>query len=207
MIVILNSACFYLLLSSYFTWFRGATSEYMSYVNSSISAITIIVTEKTFGPVIACKLLSGFLLYDTGHILSNLDLYKKKRKLHITFLCHHIFTFALCSSTYPIDYPTTASNLLMVERTIPIGNLLWFSKFYNFDPLYRVLIKIIFFVAYTYYRIYHLSYIIYQHYHNTKEMFSVYFGILILLINYTWYFKAIQKIGLSFSKKKIPVKY
>lgn len=201
MIVILNSACFYLLLSSYFTWFRGATSEYMSYVNSSISAITVIVTEKTFGPVIACDFLSGFLLYDMGHILSNLDLYKKN-KMYITYLCHHIFTLAICSSSFPMQYQISTSNILMIERTIPIGNLLWFSKFYNFETLYRSIIKGVYFIAYTYYRVYYLIYTVYYHYKITDEMYSFYFGMLILLINIGWYVQVVKKILLKCSSKK-----
>ena len=193
MILLLNCAFFYSLVSSYFTWFRGVTPEYISYVNSSISSLVVIVAEKMQGPLVACDFLSGFLLYDTVRMLCNKD-NSIDNKMYILFLSHHVITFALCNSIYPSMYPDATSSILMVEMTIPVSNLLWFLKFYNIEPLYRTLIKALYFLLYTYYRVYNLTYILINHYYEYSDTPAFYFLLGIIIINVLWYVKIINKL-------------
>ena len=47
------------------------------------------------------------------------------------FLIHHLLSLALTISPYPQMYPDITSKLLVVERTIPIANAIWFLKYYK----------------------------------------------------------------------------
>ena len=191
MIMIINTVCFYAFISNYYTWFKNIDTQYMAYCNSTISSILVLTSEKLGGVILACHFLGGFLIYDIGHILMNLELYKKNYA-YANYIVHHIITLAICLSHLPNVYPSMASDLLKLEMTVPVGNLIWFSGRHNIEKIYVTGLKLLYFTLFTYYRILKLL----QLTINNITIDS-YCGILFLLLlstlNVSWYFKLVKK--------------
>ena len=158
MIVTVNTTLFYMCLSRYLSWFKQKDPKYSAYINSTINACALIFTEQ-IDMATRMSVFSGYLINDTISLLCKKNPFHSKNQ---QFLIHHLFSLALTMSPYPIIYPEITSNLLVVERTIPIANALWFLKHYNPLPTQTVNqitkgLKVLFFTAFTYYRVIHLS--------------------------------------------------
>lgn len=191
MIVVLNTACFYTFISNYFTWFKNTDSQYMAYCNSTFSSLMIVFSERFFGYSLACELFSGFLIYDIGHILFNMELYRKNNA-YINYIIHHIACLSICLSELPTLYPTIASNLLMLEITVPVGNLIWFTKHHHINKLYCSMLKLLYFMLFSYYRVYKLLYLTIITIYDVKISGTI-FLLFLSSINMYWYVMLIKK--------------
>ena len=187
MILTINTALFYECISRYLSWFKNTTPEYAAYVNSTINAGSLIFTE-SLDIATRMSLFSGYLINDTLYLLCKTPAQPKNQQ----FLIHHLFSLALTISPYPQMYPDITSKLLVVERTIPIANALWFLKYYNHNPTKNVkivtnILKATFFVAFTYYRVIHLSLMSYDCYKNALPIQAQLGVYTIWAINMAWY--------------------
>jgi len=191
MILVINTVCFYAFISNYYTWFKNIDSQYMAYCNSTISSILVLTTEKFGGTIIACQFLGGFLIYDMGHILLNLELYKKNYT-YANYIVHHIITLSLCLSQLPNIYPSIASDLLNLETTVPIGNLIWFSSRHHIEKDYSTGLKLLYFALFSYYRIYKLINLSINNI-NIDSYYGILFLLLLTALNISWYVKLIKK--------------
>ena len=191
MIVVLNTACFYTFISTYFTWFKNKDSQHMAYCNSTISSLLVVCSERFVGYSIACELFSGFLIYDIGHILFNIDLYRKNNA-YINYIIHHIACSLICLSELSALYPNIASNLLMLEITVPVGNFIWFTKYHHIDKLYCGMLKFIYFILFSYYRVYKLLYLTIISFYDVKFS-GIFFLLFLSTINMYWYIMLIKK--------------
>jgi hypothetical protein len=194
MILTVNTALFYECLSRYLSWFKNTTPEYAAYVNSTINAGSLIFTE-SLDIATRMSLFSGYLINDTLYLLCKTPAQPKNRQ----FLIHHIFSLALTMSPYPQMYPDITTKLLVVERTIPIANAIWFLKYYNQKPtkkmqMLRKILKGVFFVAFTYYRVIHLSLMSYDCYKNSLPMQAQLGVYTIWAVNMVWYRKLVNMI-------------
>ena len=68
MLLLLNTFCFYSLTACYFSWFRNVDTRYISYCNSTFNSVVVLLAERIVNPSIATELLTGYLLYDIGHM-------------------------------------------------------------------------------------------------------------------------------------------
>jgi len=193
MIVTVNTTLFYVCLSHYLSWFKNKDPEYAAYINSTINATLLIFTDQIdIGT--RMSLFSGYLISDTIYLLCKKNPFHPKNQ---QFLVHHLFSLAGTTSTYPIIYPEITGNLLLVERTIPIANALWFLKHYNLKPTQNVkqitkALKVLFFTAFTYYRVIYLSFMSYTCYKMSIAM-PVQLGVYsICAINMMWYKKLLK---------------
>ena len=191
MILALNTLFFYSLNSSYFTWFRNKDIKYMSYCNSTISSLLVLLSDKMINSYIAIEFLRGYMMYDVIHILANKDMYKKNNG-HVKWLAHHIITLAVTGTSLPSKYPNIASNLLNMEVTIPVINASWFIKYYNQPKEYIKICNFLFILLYSYFRVYKLLYITIWPGYNTSVV-STLFLISLLYINLLWYVDIINK--------------
>ena len=155
MILAINAFFFYSINSSYYTWFRNKDIKYMSYCNSTISSLLVLFSEKMISSYIAIEFLRGYMMYDIIHILTHKDLYKNNNG-HLKWLSHHAITLLVTSTTLPLIYPYTTSNLLNMEITIPVMNASWFIKYYKQPEKYENICKYLFILLYSYFRIYKL---------------------------------------------------
>jgi len=144
------------------------------------------------------NLFSGYLINDVIYILSQKNAFHPK---NLQFLIHHLFSLALTISPYPLMYPDITTKLLSVERTIPIANALWFLNYYNKPPhvftrqYYRItekLLKIAFFIAFTYYRVIYLSLMSLECYQKSIKLPVQLVLYSIWAINISWYKKLLQ---------------
>ena len=196
MIVTINTTLFYVCLSRYLSWFKKKDPEYAAYINSTINATLLIFTEQIDIDT-RMSLFSGYLISDTIYLLCKTNPFHTKNQ---QFLVHHLFSLALTMSTYPLIYPEITGNILLVERTIPIANALWFLKHYNLKPTQNVkqitkVLKVLFFTAFTYYRVIYLSF---MSYHLTKMSIAmpVQLGMYSLCaMNMLWYKKLLKMMS------------
>ena len=156
MILTINTALFYECLSRYLSWFNNISPEYAAYINSTINAGSIIFTE-SFDINTRLSLFTGYLINDTVYLLCKTSSLSK----HKPFLIHHILSIALTISSYPQRYPEITRQLLIIERTIPLANAIWFLKHHYPKPSKTIslvinILKGLFFLAYSYYRVIHL---------------------------------------------------
>ena len=194
MILTINSTLFYGCLSRYLSWFKNTTPEYAAYINSTINAGALIFTE-SLDITTRMSLFSGYLISDTLYLLCKTPGQSKNHQ----FLIHHLFSLALTISPYPQMYPEITSNLLVVERTIPIANAIWFFKNNNPTPTKNVkhitnVLKVLFFTAFTYYRVIHLSLMAYNCYQTSTAIPSQIGVYSIWAINMMWYKKLLKMI-------------
>ena len=194
MILTVNTALFYECLSRYLSWFKNTTPEYAAYVNSTINAGSLIFTE-SLDIATRMSLFSGYLINDTLYLLCKTPTQPKNHQ----FLIHHLFSLALTISHYPQMYPDITSKLLVVERTIPIANAIWFLKYYNQTPTKNVqtlmnILKAIFFAAFTYYRVIHLSLMSYDCYKKGLPIQAQLGVYTIWAVNMGWYRKLLKMI-------------
>ena len=195
MILTVNTTLFYECVSRYLSWFKNTTPEYASYVNSTISACGLVFTE-SLDITTRMSLFGGYLINDTLYLLCKTPLQPK----NISLLIHHITCLLVFTITpYPQRFPDITSKLLIMERTIPIANAIWFLKQYNQKPTKNVqqlinILKAMFFVAFTYYRVIHLSLMSYDCYKNAlpiQAQLSVY---TLWAVNMAWYRKLVKMI-------------
>jgi hypothetical protein len=195
MIVTVNTTLFYVCLSRYLSWFKNKDPEYAAYINSTINATLLICTEQIdIGT--RMSLFGGYLISDTIYLLCKKTPFHPKNQ---QFFIHHLFSLALTTSTYPLIYPEITGNLLLVERTIPIANALWFLKHYNLKPTQNVKqitksLKVLFFTAFTYYRVIYLSFMSYTCYQMSIAMPVQLCVYSICAINMMWYKKLLKMI-------------
>ena len=199
MLTTVNTALFYTCLSKYLVWFRHSTPEYASYVSSTINALCLIITESTILDT-RMSLFSGYLISDTAYLLSRSDVFSKS---NLSFIIHHVLTLLLTTSKYHTLYPNITNQVLLVERTIPLLNAAWFLKNYKnlcndieYEKKISVcknIVQVTHFIAYTYYRVWNLSSVVWEGYKS-----KVYFPVETLLIfvwgiNIAWYKILIKK--------------
>ena len=194
MILTVNTALFYECLSQYLCWFKNITPEYAAYINSTINAVSIIFTE-SLDIATRMSLFSGYLINDTLYLLCKTSVHPKNYQ----FLIHHLFSLALTISPYPQMYQNITTNLLVVERTIPIANAIWFLKYYYQKPTKNMqillnILKATFFIAFTYYRVIHLSLMSYDCYKNSVPMPAQLCVYTIWAVNMAWYRKLVKMI-------------
>ena len=185
MILLLNTFFFYSFTTSYFTWFKNCKSEYMAYINSTISSILVLSSEKFINPVISSEFLSGFLLHDIGHVLLNIETYKK-HKMYLQYIFHHVLTLSICLSSYPELYPDLTSQLLSLETTIPFINIIWFLRYHNVGLDYLPFFKFLYFCIFSYYRVYKLLYMTFIT-NDNYDLFMQSFITLLSGVNILWY--------------------
>ena len=195
MIVTVNSTLFYGCLSRYLSWFKNVTPEYAAYINSTINAGALIFTE-SIDITTRMNLFSGYLISDTIYLLCKKNPFHPKNQ---QFLIHHLFSLALTVSPYPRMYPDITSKLLIVERTIPIANALWFLKHYNPNPTQNIkqitnVLKVLILTVFTYYRVIHLSLMSYNCYQNSTAIPAQVGVYSIWAINMMWYKKLLKMI-------------
>lgn len=191
MILALNAFFFYSLNSSYYTWFRNKDIKYMSYCNSTISSLLVLLSDKMISSYIAIEFLRGYMMYDIIHILTHKDLYKKNNG-RLKWLSHHAITLVVTGTSLPSKYPNIASNLLNMEITIPVINAYWFIKYYKQPEKYENICKYLFILLYSYFRIYKLFCITIWPDYNTSAVGTL-FLISLLYINLLWYVDILNK--------------
>ena len=193
MLTTVNTALFYTCLSKYLVWFRQTTPEYASYVSSTLNALCLIITENAILDT-RMSLFSGYLISDTAYLLSTNNVFAKS---NISFIIHHALTLLLTTSKYPTLYSNITNKVLLVERTIPLLNAAWFLKNYkntcnnieykNTISSCKNILQATHFIAYTYYRVWNLSSVVWEGYKS-----KIYFPVEALLffvwgINIAWY--------------------
>ena len=159
---------------------------------SSINAIILVAMSKS-NPILVVNLCRGYMVYDTFHILNNINLYEKHYK---NYLLHHMSVLLFVTESNVMNNIKAFQELVMVEITVPFMNILWFCKKYNVNNSYTKILKVIFFLLYSYYRIYNVLFNLYKN-HKEYATYSVqllYFFVGIL--NIIWY-RSIIKIALK----------
>lgn len=180
--IIIHSFLFYTLLYNYIIRHYRKSPKYSAYCNSTINALSVITLYK-YNYVLVCKLISGYFLQDLFHVVLNRELYKNNYNTYIT---HHIVSFFICSSDLPKLYPVISKNMLLLENTVPIGNMIWFAKYYNKNH-YDIILKIMFFLSYSYFRIYHTIHMAIISYYGGYPIEVHLFIWCILFLNISWY--------------------
>lgn len=167
-------------------------TKYIAYCNSTLSAVAVITINR-WNVELACNVLAGFLIQDTIHVVLNREMYKTN---YINFILHHILTIGIIVSPYPALYPEIATRLLQMETTVSFGNMIWFSKYHKLCQFYQNMARMLFFISYTYYRVYLFTMIVFTLYslqYPLPLQLCIY-GVYIININ--WY-KTIVRTAIS----------
>ena len=133
------------------------------------------------------------MIYDFCHILNNINVYDKHYK---EYLLHHISVILFGTENSVMNNIKAFQELVKVEITIPFMNTLWFCKKYNINNAYTKILKVIFFLLYSYYRIYNVFFYLYKsHKGNASYMVQLLF-FCVGFLNIKWY-RSIVKIALK----------
>lgn len=174
---------------------KGVDTETISRILSSINAITL-VSYSRLSSTTGVSLCRGYMIYDTFHVLQHISMYKKH---YIEYLIHHGVVILLSIIPLTTSYLNILKELVMVETSVPFMNILWICKKHNIDNMRTKILKYVFFLVYTYYRIYHLLLLLHKSYLNNSPYTIQSLLLFLSLLNLKWYGSIIK---IAFKQKK-----
>lgn len=174
---------------------RGGDVETIGKILSSINAIAL-VSLSNYQPYFVVSLCRGYMIYDSYHILQNISAYQKH---YVEYLIHHGVVILLSIIPLTTSYLNLLKELVMVETSVPFMNILWICKKYKIDNMQTKILKYVFFLVYTYYRIYNLLLLLHKNYINNSSYKIQSLLLFLSLLNLKWYGSIIK---IAFKQKK-----
>lgn len=189
------SFAFYMGLFNYMKNTTKKSRTYAAYVNSSVNALFIAFTDELNFEV-RLAILNGYIISDCLYLCTSK---KIKTKIYLTFITHHLITLGLTTSSLVYSYPYFTKQLLIVERTVPISNVIWFINYYakknmfTINKLINITLHLIYVIFYTRYRVVNIMMLLYRSYFLSIPFIGYFLLISLYSVILLWYNKIIRK--------------